>query len=153
MKRICDFQKKIQRSECNQPFAPQEGHFVHPSREIVLNNSIWRAPKGAKWSDRKRIWSAKRDPIQGQPSAFRAHRCPLRSANHWFALGKLMIPWFEGDKRCGRAVRRPNNAHRDPSPAVEQQRSTEIERCLTSVVALNEPRAGIELLVQPLLGF
>ena len=70
-----------------------------------------------------------------------------------FPLGKLIIPWFEADRRCRRAVRRPKNAHRDPSPAVEQQRSTEIERCLTSVVALNEPWAGIVLLVQPLLWF
>ena len=45
------------------------------------------------------------------------------------------------------------NAHRDPSPAVEQQRSTEIERCLASLVALNEPRAGIVHLVHRLLWF
>ena len=76
--------KKSQRSECNQPFAPQEGHFVHPSPEILWNTTIWRAPKGAKWSDRRRIWSAKRDPIHAQTSAFRAYRCPLRSANHLF---------------------------------------------------------------------
>ena len=147
------FRKLFKRSECNQPLAPQEGHFVHPSREIVLNNNIWRAPNGAKWSDRRRIWSAKRDPIQVQPSAFRARRCPCGVPTIGFPLGKLMIPWFEADKRCRRAVRRRKNAHRDPSPAVEQQRSTEIERCLTSVVALNEPWAGIVLLVQPLLWF
>ena len=70
-----------------------------------------------------------------------------------FPLGKLIVPWFEAGRRCRRAVRRPKNAHRDRSPAVQQQRSTEIERCLTSVVALNEPWAGIVLLVQPLLGF
>ena len=70
-----------------------------------------------------------------------------------FPSGRLRIPWFEADKRCRRAVRRPTNAHRDLSPAVEQQRSTEIKRCLTSLVALNEPRAAIVLLVQPLLGF
>ena len=81
--------KKSQRSECNQPFAPQEGHFVHSSHEIICFNTIWKAPNGAEWSDRRRIWSAKRDPIQGQPSAFRAHRCPLRSASHWFPLGKI----------------------------------------------------------------
>ena len=147
------FRQKSQRSECNQPFAPQEGRFVHSSHEIICFSTIWRVPNNAEWSDRRRIWNAKRDPIQGQPSAFRAHRCPLRSANYWFPLGKLMIPWFEADKRCRRAVRRPKNAHRDPSPAVDQQRSTEIERCLTRLVALNEPRAGIVLLVKRLLGF
>ena len=148
------FREKFQRSECNQPFAPQEGHFVHPSPEILWNTIIWRAPTGAKWSDRRRIWSAKRDPIHAQTSAFRAHRCPLRSANHWFSpSGKLMIPLFEADKRCRRAVRRPKNAHRDPSSAVEQQRSTEIERCLASLVASNEPRAGIVRLVHRLLWF
>ena len=70
-----------------------------------------------------------------------------------FPLGKLRIPWSEAGRRCPSAVRRPKNGHRDPSPAVEQQRSTEIERCLKSLVALNEPRAGIMHLVQPLLGF
>ena len=70
-----------------------------------------------------------------------------------FPCGKLMIPWFEGDKRCGRAVRRPKNGNRDPLHRIEHERSTEIERCLASLVALNEPWAGIVLLVQPLLWF
>ena len=81
-------EKKSQRSECNQPFAPLEGHFVLSSHELICFSAIWRAPNSAEWSDRRRIWNAKRDPIQGQPSAFRAHRCPLRSANHWFSLRK-----------------------------------------------------------------
>ena len=72
------------RSECDQPVPPQEGHSVDSSPDILLNNSIWRAPKGARWSDRRRIWSEKRHPIRAQPSAFRAHCCPLRSANRWF---------------------------------------------------------------------
>ena len=79
-------EKKSQRSECNQPFAPQEGHFVHSSYEIICVSNIWRAPNSAEWSDRRRSWNAKRHPTQGQPSAFRAHRCPLRRANHWFSF-------------------------------------------------------------------
>ena len=70
-----------------------------------------------------------------------------------FPLGKLMIPWFEADKRCRRAVRRPKNGHRDPLHRVEHERSTEIERCLASLVASNEPRAGIVRLVHRLLWF
>ena len=81
-------EKKSQRSECNQPFAPQEGHFVHSSHELICFSTIWRAPNSTEWSDRRRISNAKMDPIQGQPSAFRAHRCPLRSANHWFSIRK-----------------------------------------------------------------
>ena len=94
-------------------------------------------------------WTRFRD--NPQRSVLIAAHCGVPTIG--FPLGKLMIPWFEADKRCRRAVRRRKNAHRDPSPAVEQQRSTEIERCLTSLVALNEPRAGIVLLVQPLLWF
>ena len=70
-----------------------------------------------------------------------------------FPLGKLMIPWFEAGKRCRRAVRRPKNGHRDPLHRVEHERSTEIERCLASLVASNEPGAGIVRLVHRLLWF
>jgi len=70
-----------------------------------------------------------------------------------FPLGKLMIPWFEDDKRLRRTVRRPKKGHRDPLHRVEHERSTEIERCLASLVALNEPGAGIVHLVHRLLWF
>ena len=65
----------------------------------------------------------------------------------------VVIPCFEDDKRCRRAVRRPKNGHRDPLHKVEHERSTEIERCLASLVALNEPGAGIVHLVHRLLWF
>ena len=70
-----------------------------------------------------------------------------------FPLGKLMIPWFEGDKRWRRAVRRAKNAHGDPLHRVEHERSTEIERWLASLVASKEPRAGIVRLAHRLLWF
>ena len=70
-----------------------------------------------------------------------------------FPAGKLMIPWFEGDKRWRRTVRRPKNGNRDPLHRIEHERSTEIERCLASLVALNEPGAGIVHLVHRLLWF
>ena len=50
-------------------------------------------------------------------------------------------------------VRKPKMHIETPSPAVEQQRSTDIERCLASLVALNEPGAGSVHLVQRLLWF
>ena len=70
-----------------------------------------------------------------------------------FPLGKLMIPWFEEDKRWRRTARRTKHGHRDPLHRVEHERSTEIERWLASLVASNEPRAGIVRLVHRLLWF
>ena len=36
-----------------------------------------------------------------------------------FPEGKLRISWFDAGRRYRRAIRRPKNAHRDPSPAFE----------------------------------
>ena len=66
---------------------------------------------------------------------------------------RVVIPRFEDDKRWRRTVRRPKNGHRDPLHRIEHERSTEIERCLASLVALNEPGAGIVHLVHRLLWF
>ena len=154
MKRICHFQTK-NRNEVN---------VTNPShhKRVTLCAQVTKLYVLVLFGEPQIVPSGPIEDGFGTPRWTRFRDNPQRSvliAAHCgvptigFPSGKLIIPWFEADRRCRRAVRRPKNAHRDPSPAVEQQRSTEIERCLTSLVAWNEPRAGIMLLVQCLLGF